>query len=116
MKCAECLFAVVAMMLAVAGLDLLCGPQVNPWLAYAIPVALASRYCSFIVGAAYALMAGALVCVVGRNSGHAFTSDAFFFVAVSWQVLALTLIAWLVSQLSIAQVALRKSRAERRSA
>ena len=54
-------------------------------------MALASRYCSFIVGAAYALLAGALVCVVGRNSGHAFTSDAFFFVAVSWQVLALTL-------------------------
>ena len=114
MKCAECLFAVVAMMLAVAALDWLCGPQVSPWLAYAVPVALASRYCSFLVGAAYALLAGALVCVVARNSGHAFTSDAFFFVAVSWQVLALTLIAWLVAQLGAAQLMLRKARAERR--
>ena len=114
MKCAECLFAVVAMMLAVASLDWLCGPQVSPWLAYAMPVALASRYCNFITGAAYALLAGALVCVVAKNSGHAFTSDTLFFVAVSWQVLALTLIAWLVSQLALTQLTLRKARAERR--
>ena len=114
MKCAECLFAVVAMMLAVAGLDLLCGPRVSPWLAYAIPVGLASRYCSFAVGATYALLAGALLCVVARNSGHAFTSEAVFFVAVSWQVLALTLIAWLVARLGAAQLMLRKARAEQR--
>lgn len=114
MNCKECLVSVVAIMLVIAFVDAVCGPEVTPWLAYAAPVALASRYCSFGLGAMYSVLAGLLLCVAARHSGHPFSSDAYFLLAVGWQTLALILVAWLVSLLATTQLALRKLLAERR--
>jgi hypothetical protein len=88
------------MMLVLLLIDHACGPEVSPWVAYAVPIILASRYCGFSTGAAYAILAAALVWIAARNSGHPYSSEALFLIAVSWQTLALLVIAWLSARLS----------------
>ena len=114
MDCKECLVSVVMLMLLICGVDVSCGPEVSPWIAYVIPIALASRYCGFAVGAMYAVLAGLLLCVAARHSGHPFSADGYFFIAAAWQALALLLIAWLVSRLATLQLTVRRVILDRR--
>ena len=113
-ECKECLVSVILLMLLVVAADLYSGREVSLWIAYVLPVALASRYCSFRIGAMYAVLAGLLICVAARHTGHPFSSNTYFFLAVAWQTLTLLLVGWLVSRLAVAQLALRKASAARR--
>jgi hypothetical protein len=96
----ESLSAVVAIMLVLLLVDASCGPEISPWIAYAVPVAIASRYCGFPTGAAYSVIAAGLILVAARHSGHPYSGDAYFAVAVVSQALALLAIAWLTARLS----------------
>jgi hypothetical protein len=68
MRCKECLSGVVAIMIVLLLVDLSCGPEISPWVAYAVPVALASRYSSFSMGAAYSVIGALLLLVAARLS------------------------------------------------
>lgn len=100
MQCKERLLSVAVMMLVLLGIDVSCGPEISPWVAYVVPVAFASRHCGFSMGAIYAVLAGALLCVGARHSGHPYSSDGYFLLAVLSQVLALIVVAWLTARLS----------------
>ena len=99
-ECRERLLIVILIMLALFGIDASSGPEFSPWVAYLVPVAMASRYCGLSTGAAYAVLAGGLLCIASRHSGHPYSSDTHFFVAVASQSLALLAVAWLTAQLS----------------
>ncbi len=103
----ERLLLVVVMMLAIVGVDAMCGPEVSPWAAYVVPVALAARLRGFRTAAVYAVLAGLLICVAARHSGHPYSSGFYFLVAAGSQTLVLLVIAWLVSRLSALEQALR---------
>lgn len=108
MESRQCLMVVVAIMLALLAIDASCGPEISPWIAYMVPVALASRCSGFSVGAAYAVLAGGLLLVAARHSGHPYSSDGFFILAVCSQALALLVIAWLTARLSSLERVLRQ--------
>ncbi|HEX6155777.1 MAG TPA: hypothetical protein VFZ54_07120 [Burkholderiales bacterium] len=95
-------------MLVIVGVDIVCGRELSPWIAYIVPVALASRYCSLGVGAAYAILAGLLLCVAARHTGHPYSGDAYFLAAAASQTLVLLVIAWLISRLSALERLLRQ--------
>lgn len=95
-------------MLVLLGIDASCGPEISPWVAYIVPVVLASRYCGFSTGAIYAALTGGLLCVAARHSGHPYSSDAYFLLAVSWQIFALLVVAWLTARLSSLEQMLRQ--------
>ena len=107
MRYRDCLSYVIPMMLAIVAVDATCGPEVSPWIAYSVPVALASRYCGFPVGAVYAVLAGLLLCSAARYSGHPYSSDAFFLFAAVSQMLMLLVLAALVRRLSMLERTLR---------
>lgn len=111
MQCKQCLSIVIAIMLAMLGIDVICGAEVSPWVAYAVPVAFSSRYCGFSTGATYAALAGGLLCVAARQSGHPYSEDIYFLIAVSFQTLALLVIAWLTARLSQLESMLRRTAA-----
>lgn len=100
MKCKECLSGVAALMLVLMLIDLTCGSEVSPWVGYALPVILVSRYCGFSMGAAYAVIAAGLLLFAARYAGHPYSWDVFFLVAVAWKMFALLVIAWLTARLS----------------
>ncbi len=110
MKCKESLLVVIIMMLALLAIDASIGPELSPWVAYAVPVVLASRYCGLATGAMYAVLAGGLLCVAARHSGHPYSSDLYFLLAVASQSLALLVMAWLTARLSSLEQALRELR------
>lgn len=116
MRCGECLVAVVVMMLIVFVTDATCGPEFSPWIAYAAPVAMASRYCGLGFGAAYSVLGGLLICLAAKHSGHPYSSAWYLLLAASSQVLALLLIASLASRLAFVESKLRAVRGARLSA
>jgi hypothetical protein len=101
------LSGVIAIMLVLLLVDSFCGPEISPWVAYAVPVALASRCCGFSTGAAYSVIAAGLLLVAARHSGHPYSGEAYFLVAVASQMLALLVIAWLTARLSTLEHVLR---------
>lgn len=107
MQYKERLSAVAAVMLVLMLVDLSCGPEISPWVAYALPVVLASRYCGFSMGAAYSVIAAGLLLFAARHSGHPYSGEAYFLIAVSWKLLALLVIAWLTARLSNLERVLR---------
>lgn len=115
MRCRECLVAVVAMMLIIFGVDATCGPEISLWIAYAAPVAMASRYCGFSFGAAYSVLSGLLICLAAKHSGHPYSNYWYLALAASSQVLALLLITSLASRLAFVERKLRDVRGARLS-
>lgn len=107
MQRSECLLIVISIMLVLLAVDTSLGPELSPWAAYIVPVALASRYCGLSTGAAYAAITAGLLVVAARQSGHPYSADGYFLVAVAWQTAALLVIAWLTARLSALEHALR---------
>jgi hypothetical protein len=106
-QCRQRLMLVATIMLALLLLDWSCGPELSPWIAYAVPVALAARCCGFSMGAAYAVIAGWLLYLAARHAGHPYSTEAYYFVSVSSQTIALLVIAWLTARLSNLERTLR---------
>jgi len=107
MQCKEWLTGVAALMLLLLLVDASCGPEISPWVSYTVPIILASRYCGFSMGAAYSVIAAGLLLLAARHSGHPYSADAYFLVAVGWQTVALIVIAWLTARLSSLERLLR---------
>ena len=107
MKCKERLPIVIVLMLALFAVDASIGPELSPWVAYAVPVVVAGRYCGLSTAAMYAVLAGGLLCVAARHSGHPYSSDVYFLLAAASQTLALLVMAWLAARLSSLEQALR---------
>jgi len=107
MRCKECLSLVATIMLFLLLIDLACGPEISPWVAYTVPIFLASRYCGFSMGAAYSVLAAALLFMSARHAGHPYSADAYFLIAVGWKTLALVVIAWLTARLTLLERHLR---------
>lgn len=103
----ECLLIVVSIMLVLLAVDASLGPEVSPWAAYIVPVALASRYCGLSTGAAYAAITAGLLVGAARHSGHPYSADAYFLIAVARQTAALLVIACLTARLSALEHAFR---------
>jgi hypothetical protein len=109
-QCRQRLMLVATIMLGLLLVDSSSGPELSPWIAYAIPVAIAARCCGFSTGAAYAVIAGWLLYFAARHAGHPYSGEAYFFVSVSSQTIALLLIAWLTARLSDLERTLRSLR------
>jgi hypothetical protein len=107
MRCKELLPFIIAAMLGIAWLDIGCGPELSPWVGYLVPVALASRYCGFGTGAFYSTLAGLLICLAAKYSGHPYSSEGYLLFVAASQVLALLVVAWLVARTSQLEQALR---------
>ena len=106
-QCRGRLMTVATIMLALLILDTACGPEISPWIAYAVPVAIAARCCGFSMGAAYAVIAGWLLYMAARHAGHPFSDEAYFLVSTASHTLALLVIAWLTARLSNLERTLR---------
>lgn len=98
---------IAAVMLGIAWLDGACGPELSPWIAYIVPIAMASRYCSFSTGAFYCVVAGLLLCLAAKHSGHPYSTTGYFLFATLSQTLVFLTIAWFVSRLVYLEGALR---------
>ena len=110
MQCRKRLPFVIAAAVAIAWIDSRCGPELSLWVAYVVPVAVASRYCGFSIGAFYAVLAGLLLCLAAKYSGHPYSSEGYFLFATWSQMLVFLVIAWLASRLSSLEARLRRIR------
>ena len=113
MDCKQRLLFVAVAMLGIAYIDATCGPELSPWVAYIAPVAVAARYCSFSIGAFYAVVAGLLICLVAKHTGHPYSSAEYFLFATLSQTLVFLVIGWFASQLANLEQTLRRILADR---
>lgn len=107
MECRKRLPLIAAAMLGVAYFDAACGPELSPWVAYIAPVAVAARHCGFSTGAFYAVVAGLLLCLAAKHSGHPYSSPEYFLFATLSQTLTFLVIGWFAAQLSSLEQMLR---------
>ncbi len=107
MRCNESLVPLAALMLTILLVDLSCGPEITPWVVYTVPIVLVSRFCGFSMGVAYSVIAGGLLLLAARHSGHPYSAEGYLLIAVAWKTVALIVIAWLTARLSSLERLLR---------
>jgi hypothetical protein len=102
------LLLAVLSMAVIAYCDANTDEQISLWPLYVIPVCLVSSRFGFPEGAVAACVAGLLLLIAARFSGHPYSGHLYFLFATLGQVVALIVVAWYAARLAAAESILKK--------
>ena len=88
---------IAALMLAVAGLDVLAGSQISPWALYLLPIGIGAASYGGRAGLALTCLTAALLTLAAVLAGHPYASWPFFAISIANRSICLLTVALLVA-------------------